>query len=196
MTSIPMSRSEAEKAAEEQTQGAAVYPQERSFRAMVIEHAPHLRRILRSLGVREADVDDICQEAFIIAHRQLSTFEGRSSLRTWLCGIALRVASEYRRKAYRRRELPTDVLPLPPQVAEQEQSLERKRAWLLLESLLAGLTVDQRTVFVLHEIAELSVPEAAKLLGCAQQTAYSRLKVAREYIERRVAQLRAKERTP
>jgi RNA polymerase sigma-70 factor, ECF subfamily len=196
MNTIPMSHAEREKAADDTTEGVSRLRQEHAFRSMVIEHAASLRRVLRSLGVREADVDDICQETFIVAHRQLPTFEGRSSVRTWLCGIALRVASEYRRKAYRRREVPTDVFPRSAQAAEQDHALEQKRAWLLLESLLAGLTRDQREVFVLYELAELSVPEAAKLLGCAQQTAYSRLKVAREYVQRRMAQLRAKERTP
>jgi RNA polymerase sigma-70 factor (ECF subfamily) len=161
---------------------------------MVIEHAPHLQRVLRSLGVREADLDDVCQEVFIVAHRRLDGFEGRSSLRTWLCGIALRVASDHRSKAYRRRELPTAAPPVQAQSAPQEAALERKRAWQFIEGLLTELPDDQREVFVLYEIAELSVPEVAVALGCPAPTAYSRLYAAREQIGRRIATLRRKER--
>ncbi len=60
--------------------------------------------VCATLGVAEADIEDVCQEVFITVHRKLSEFEGRSALRTWLYGISLRVASDYRRRAYVRRE--------------------------------------------------------------------------------------------
>lgn len=194
MTAITMNSPKREVTADEQAARAELVAQERAFRTMVIEHAPHLQRVLRSLGVPEADLDDICQETFIVAHRRLATFEGRSSLRTWLCGIALHVASDYRDKAYRRRECASEALPVAALDAQQERALERKQAWQLIETLLAGLTHEQREVFVLYEIAELSMPEAAFALGCPLQTAYSRLNAAREQVQRRMVALRAKER--
>ena len=193
MTVITMSRPEREVPADEQA-ALVTGAEERAFRTLVIANAPHLQRVLRSLGVPEADLDDICQETFIVAHRRLATFEGRSSLRTWLCGIALHIASDYRDKAYRRRELPSQAPPAPALEAQQERALERKQAWQLIETLLATLSKEQREVFVLYEIAELSMPDAARALGCPLQTAYSRLNAAREQVERRMVALRAKER--
>jgi RNA polymerase sigma-70 factor (ECF subfamily) len=62
--------------------------------------------LVRRLGVQEREVEDVAQEVFVIVHRQLPAFEGRSTLKTWLCGIALRTAANHRRKAYRRHERP------------------------------------------------------------------------------------------
>jgi RNA polymerase sigma-70 factor (ECF subfamily) len=167
--------------------------QERVFRELVVEHAAHLQRLLRSLGVPDADIDDVCQETFIVAHRRLDGFEGRSTLRTWLCGIALRVASDYRDKAYRRRERPSDKPPGLVYAAQQERTLEHKQACELLERLLSGLAREQREVFVLYEVVELSVPEVASALGCPVQTAYSRLHAAREHVAKRMALVRARD---
>jgi len=193
MNSIPMNPTRGDTKADPSAPAVGRDAQH-AFRAMVIDHGPHLQRLLRSLGVPEADLDDVCQELFIVAHRRLDGFEGRSSLRTWLCGIALRVASDYRSKAYRRRELPTAAPPVQAQGAEQEATLERKRAWQFIEGLLAELPGEQREVFALYEIGELSIPEVALALGCPAPTAYSRLYAAREQVERRIAALRLKER--
>ncbi|HKO89672.1 MAG TPA: sigma-70 family RNA polymerase sigma factor, partial [Polyangiaceae bacterium] len=54
-------------------------------------------RVLLRLGVAEADVDDVAQEVFLGIHRNLSRFEGRCSLRTWVYGICHRRAVDYRR---------------------------------------------------------------------------------------------------
>ena len=74
------------------------------FDAVVAEHGPYIWRVLRRLGVRPSDVEDVWQETFIVVHRKLDAFEGRSQLRTWLSAIAVRVASDYRNRAHRRRE--------------------------------------------------------------------------------------------
>jgi RNA polymerase sigma-70 factor, ECF subfamily len=81
------------------------------FEAVVAEHGPYIWRVLRRLGVRESDVEDVWQETFIVVHRKLGAFEGRSQLRTWLSAIAVRVASDYRSRAHRRREQATDEFP-------------------------------------------------------------------------------------
>jgi len=194
MTALAMSEYEPETSAElSATAQAVVRVDERAFRQLVIEHGPHVRRLVRSLGIGESELDDVCQETFIVVHRRLHTFEGRSALRTWLFGIALRVASDYRSKAYRRREQPTELLPELQHGATAEHALERKQAWSLIESLIAPLSEERRQVFVLYEIAELSMPEIATLLACPLQTAYSRLHAAREHVERAMAALRRKE---
>src|SRR5437879_5462685 len=59
-------------------------------------------RLLERLGVPHAQIDDAAQEVFVTVHRKLRGFQGRSSLKTWVAGIAARVASDARR-AHRRR---------------------------------------------------------------------------------------------
>lgn len=160
------------------------------------EHGAYLWRALRSLGVAEAELSDVCQEVFLVVHRQLPGFEGRSSLRTWIYGIALRVAADYRGKAYRRRE----VLPasLPEQVSEPEQghALERRDAWTLIGTLLAQLDDERRQVFVLYEIEQLSMPQVATLLGWPLSTAYARLASARAQVQQALAALHTQNEGP
>jgi RNA polymerase sigma-70 factor (ECF subfamily) len=155
------------------------------FEAVVAEHGPYLWRVLRRLGVRAADIEDVWQETFIVVHRKLGGFEGRSSLRTWLSAIAVRVASDYRSRAHRRREQSTDELPETSADAghSQHDELVEQQRRELLDRLIAELKPDQREVLVLYEFGELPMPEVAEALGCPLQTAYSRLHAARKALE-------------
>ena len=49
-------------------------------------HAATVLRTLRRLGVRDGDVEDVAQEVFVVVHRKLPEFAGRSSLKTWVVG--------------------------------------------------------------------------------------------------------------
>ena len=156
--------------------GGAVF--ERVFQ----EHAPYVWRALRRLGVAEADADDVCQDVFLVVHRKLGTFHG-GSLRTWLYGICLRVASEHRRRPYRRREDIVEAVPDEGVDASQEDELERRRALALLDEALDQLDDDKRAVFVLFELEQMPMVEVAEAAGCPLQTAYSRLHAARKIVE-------------
>jgi RNA polymerase sigma-70 factor (ECF subfamily) len=119
------------------------------------------------------------QEVFVVVHRRLPSFEGRSSLRTWLYGICLRVASDFRRRARVRYERTASD---PARDLSESASLapdERARARAQLRNLLAALDDDKREVLVLYEIEGLPMSEVAEILGCPLQTAYSRLHAAR-----------------
>lgn len=148
---------------------------------MFREHAPFAWRALRRLGVSEADADDVCQEVFVVVHRKLAEFEGRSTLRTWIYGICVRTASTHRRLA-RHREVPTEELPeMIAQDGPYEQTT-RRQALHALDRALDQLDDDKRAVFVLYEIEELTMAEVAEVIGCPLQTAYSRLHAARDKV--------------
>ena len=153
------------------------------FDAIVAEHGPYVWRVLRRLGVGVSDVEDVWQETFIVVHRKLESFEGRSQLRTWLSAIAVRVASDYRNRAHRRREQATEELPDDAAAASQHDDLVERERRALLDRLLNELKPEQREVIVLYEFAELSMQEVAEALGCPLQTAYSRLHAARRALE-------------
>jgi RNA polymerase sigma-70 factor (ECF subfamily) len=166
-----------------------------TFSALVREHSSYVFRVLQCLGVRAADVEDLCQETFVVVHRKLPTYEPRGALRSWIYGIALRIVSDYRKRAYRKREL----LHEPPEqrsAADQERALERQQDWQLLGRLMAELSEEQRQVFVLFEIEALPMREVIAIVGCPLQTAYSRLQVARKHIAQQHAQLRAEGGVP
>ncbi|HLV22251.1 MAG TPA: sigma-70 family RNA polymerase sigma factor [Polyangiaceae bacterium] len=146
------------------------------------DYAPFIWRTLRHMGVRDSDVPDVCQEVFLAVHRKLEGFEGRSSLRTWLYGICMRVASDHRRRAYMRRELPVSEPPARREEATQHDDYQRGQARQLLLRILDELDDDKRAVFVLYEIEEMPMKDVAEALGCPLQTAYSRLHAARKQV--------------
>jgi RNA polymerase sigma-70 factor (ECF subfamily) len=148
-----------------------------SFRELYAEYFRAIWRTLRRLGVEPGQLDDAAQDVFVVVHRRLSEFDGRS-LRGWLYAIAVRVASDHRRGAAQRRTLPlTEALPDPaPDPARATELTESVR---LLHALLAELDEPKRTVFVLGELEELSAPEIAEALGENLNTVYARLRAAR-----------------
>lgn len=157
------------------------------------EYGTFAWRVLRRLGVAERDVDDVCQEVFVIVHRQIAGFEGRSSPRTWLYGICVRTASEYRRSASRRLEVVAGRPPDATVDANQETDRALREARTLLDRILDGLDEDKRAVFILYEIEELPMAEVAIAVGCPLQTAYSRLHAARRDVDAALHRLRATE---
>lgn len=160
------------------------------LRALFAEHAPFVCRSLRRLGVAEADLDDMLQEVFLVVHQRLADYEERERTRSWLYSICKRVALAQRRKLSRRRENVTCELPDGQTAATQLQSVEDLEALRLGQRLLALLSHEQREVFVLYEVEEMSMLEVAAALGCPLQTAYSRLYKAKKLILAAVEQAR------
>lgn len=151
-------------------------------------------RSARRMGVAEAAVDDVVQEVFLVAHRRLGDFEGRSSVKTWLFSILLRVVSDHRRTLRRKGGL----APLPEGLRADEaespvEQTEQREAVRLLHALLATLDDDKRAVFVLAELEQLTAPEIADALGLNLNTVYSRLRAARREFDKALERHRARE---
>ncbi|MCY1083479.1 RNA polymerase sigma factor [Archangium lansingense] len=162
-----------------------------SFQQVYAESAAFVWRTLRRLGVRDADLEDVSQETFVVVHRKLAEFDGGAAVRTWLFGICRRVASDYRRKAHVLRETTVAELPEGTQAPEQVEVVARRQARALLDRLLDELDEDKRAVFVLFELEQWPMAEVAQAVGCPVQTAYARLYAAREWVQRAVARARA-----
>jgi RNA polymerase sigma-70 factor, ECF subfamily len=168
-------------------------PPEPAFREIYRDHAAFVWRVLRRLGLPPADAEDAAQEVFMVVLKKLDNFAHRSSLRTWLYGIAYRCASEHRRRAHVKSEVPTGEPDPGAADPPQPESVDRKRAREQLDAILARLDGDKRAVFVFYEIEELSMNEVAEIVGCPLQTAYSRLRAAREHVEAAARRLAAGE---
>lgn len=143
-------------------------------------------RTLRYLGVREALLDDACQEVFLVVHRRLSDFK-TGSFRGWIRQICVNVARNQRRTTRRRREDVVEETPEVAAAATQDGDLEQCQLRERLLALLAELPEPQRVVFVLYELEELAMSEVAVAASCPLQTAYSRLHAARAAIKAQIA---------
>jgi RNA polymerase sigma-70 factor (ECF subfamily) len=141
-------------------------------------YAGYVLGLLRRLGVRAADAQDVAQEVFVVVHRRLPAFEGRSTLKTWICGIAANLAANYRRRAYlRREELSLDAADFG-EMPRDSWSAQRDRSALL--RALDALDAKQREIFVLHEVEELGMADVVAIVGCPLFTGYTRLRAARK----------------
>jgi RNA polymerase sigma-70 factor (ECF subfamily) len=156
-------------------------------------------RSARGFGVTAAAVDDVVQEIFVVVHRRLPDFEGRSSLRTWVSGIVLNVVRHHRRHVARKnppRDATGELLEPDQQASPDpdpfEGALQAENA-RKLQRLLDTLDDDKREVLVLAELEELSIPEIAEALGINVNTAYSRLRLARERFELALKREQARE---
>lgn len=160
------------------------------------EHFDFVWRSARRMGVPEAAVDDAVQEVFLVAHRRLADFEGRSSVKTWLFGILLRVVSDHRRRHRRKGGLAPlpEALAAPDRSGPAEQAETRARV-RLLHGLLEQLDDEKRAVFVLAELEQLTAPEIGDALGIKLNTVYSRLRAARQKFEEALSRHRAREAT-
>jgi RNA polymerase sigma-70 factor (ECF subfamily) len=163
-------------------------------------HLPFVWRNLRRLGVPETLVEDAAQDVFLVVHRRWDTWRPElSTVETWLFGIVLRVARNHRRAQQRRLLwfLPgaaSDRLPEPPTSLDgPAEILARREAVALFERTLAEIDASKRAVFLLVDVEQLAVPEAAATLGINLNTAYWRLRKARLAFRRGLARLRAKE---
>ena len=115
--------------------------------------------------------DDLTQETFLRAFRALPSFEGRSSARTWLFGIARRACADHIRATVRRRRADVSVLaPVSP--ADPASTVDAA-------DLIARLSADRREAFVLTQLVGLSYEEAAHVAGVPIGTIRSRVARAR-----------------
>ena len=161
-------------------------------------HFRYVWRCLRSLGVRDAQLEDALQDVFIVVQRRLPEFDGRAELRTWLYAIALRLARKYRDRARREPaslEAEREQNPELPSAPEPDTDAAIARERLALaRCALSALDDDKREVFVLARIEQMSAPEIAEVVGIPLNTVYSRLRAARRAFDAEVARLRASTR--
>lgn len=160
-------------------------------RALVSDHFDFVWRLLRRLGVPWGDVDDAAQQVFIVGTRRLADITPGSE-RTFLYGTALRMASTIRRNLRRRERFIESVATEPePAARSPHDELERRRALGFLDSVLYALADDQREVFVLCVIEELSAPQVASILAIPVGTVASRLRRARQSFAAELERLKA-----
>jgi RNA polymerase sigma-70 factor (ECF subfamily) len=158
------------------------------FEAVYRAHFAAVWRTLRRLGVAHQDAPDAAQQVFVIAYRRRDGFEGRSTVKTWLLGIAYRVAADRRRRAPERREV-LDAEAVTDLKVDPQPELEQRELIRLLDGVLDTLPLEQRAVFTMFEMEGLTGEEIATALSLPLGTVRSRLRLARQAFCRAAEQL-------
>jgi RNA polymerase sigma-70 factor, ECF subfamily len=149
---------------------------------------------LQRLGVREADLEDLAHEVFLKVHMRLDDYDSSRPIRPWLFGFAYRVAAGHRRLVRHRTEVfGQSVEPIDP-VRLPDESAEAHEENALVRAALDAVDFDRRAVLLLHDGEDVPVPAIAEELGIPVNTAYSRLRVAREEFGAAVRSLRKRRR--
>jgi RNA polymerase sigma-70 factor, ECF subfamily len=169
----------------------AAAPASALVREAIDLHYDALWRFLRRMGVDESHVEDAAQQVLLVLAQRGGEL-APEAVRSFLFGTALRVASDFRRK----RDRGVQVVDLgllgdpahPSPDAEQQVSHGELRR--LLDRVLDALAPELRAVFVLVELEETTMAEAARLLGIPAGTVASRLRRAREVFAEKASELR------
>jgi RNA polymerase sigma-70 factor (ECF subfamily) len=158
------------------------------FREVYDTHFAFVWRAVANRGVPHSSLDDVVQEVFLVVHRKLGEFEGRSSLRTWLSGIVRRAVADHVKKRGN-RPAAQEVLEDHPAEQREEPGVqaERRAAMALVDALLDTMIEVKREVFVLYELEQLTTREIAALTGANENTVQTRLKAARRSFQQGVS---------
>lgn len=153
---------------------------------LVAQLLPRVRNLVRYLVPRDADVDDLTQEALLVVLDGLPSYRGEGSFTGWSDRVAMRSVFRNLRR-WRKEPSRPDVVELPEDaafvasVADAEGYLTRRHVVRLLDAL----SPDQRYVVVMHHVLELTVPEIAAELRLSPETVRSRLRLARNNLRQK-----------
>lgn len=156
---------------------------EAAVRRIYREHVARVHRhVARILGQGDGDVEDVVQQVFLAALDGAAQFDGRSSLGTWLLGIATRRALDHTRSRWRRARWQRvgELVGLGrPAGRPDHDHAARSEA----EHALAQLEPNVRLVFVLHEVEGHTLAEIREMTDTPVSTLHARLMVARKRLD-------------
>jgi RNA polymerase sigma-70 factor (ECF subfamily) len=146
---------------------------------LIEQHRPGLSRFARrQLGSRDSWADDVTQDVFVTVARAARRFAGRSTVRTWLFGIALNICRQYLRRE-RQTESDEVLAALPDASLDPFQRLERDERRRRLRAAMRALAPQHRLVLRLRDGDDMSYEEIARAIGVPIGTVRSRLHNAR-----------------
>ena len=145
--------------------------------------------------------DDVVQEAFIKAHRDIKRFAGQSQLSTWLYRIAVNQALDTIRKKQRTERWLSFLSPIAEEDSQPAMpeghvapaastGLENAELRDLIFEAMGELTAEHRAVVQLRLVDEMSLEETAQILRCKPGTVNSRLHYACEHLRRKLGKLK------
>jgi RNA polymerase sigma-70 factor (ECF subfamily) len=155
--------------------------------ALFRRHAPMVNGIAFRLMGREADVDDLVQDAFVIAFGRLDGLEDPQAFAAWLGSIVVRTAGKVIRRrvlleklGLRRKGGPVDIDSVAARVAGPDVGAELRLLYARVERLAA----DQRIAFLLRRVEGMELEDVARATGVSLATTKRRIAAAQQAIER------------
>jgi len=161
-----------------------------AFQELVRPHVDSIRRFARSFCKSESDADDLAQDALLKAYRSFGTFDGRSSLTTWLYTVAKNQFLDHRRgKLFRWRSRENELGDMDPSsLPGAEHLLDERQRVEFLWAALRRIDEKFRTPLVLAEIDGISYEQIAEIEQIPIGTVRSRIARAKDQLRTLIGQ--------
>lgn len=159
------------------------------FEILMRRHNQRLYRVARGILGEHAEAEDVMQETYVRAFRELAAFRGEAAFSTWLTRIAVHEALARVRK--RRHLVAVDQETLPEQsdgdaAANPERAAGNRELRAAIHQAVEQLPDALRAVFVLREVEDLSTEEVADALGISRENVRVRLHRANAILRQRL----------
>jgi RNA polymerase sigma-70 factor (ECF subfamily) len=167
--------------------GARHFADAASFAAVLPEHDDYLRGIVWAVVRDRHAIDDIMQSAYEKAYRSIATFDGRSSLRTWLHSICYRTAIDHLRYETRRRHGSLSSVGSEPRSDTHTETSDEVVSAMEAADVLARLEPEQRALLYLTAGLGYSYDEVAEIVGMPRGTVASQVSRAKDRLRKGTA---------
>ncbi|WP_434044436.1 MULTISPECIES: RNA polymerase sigma factor [Sorangium] len=157
----------------------------------------YVLRLLWRVGVESRDLEDVAHEVFLVVHRRLPDYRPGGSLDAWLSAIASRVALRHRQLARNCRELLSDdgrAVEVADPGPDVEQLHARAETGHLIRQLIQHIEPSRRPIFILHDLEGMAMRDIAQAFQISQNTAWDRLRRARDELAAAARRLDARDR--
>ncbi len=146
------------------------YNTERHFNRIVLEYGERIYRTVRGMVGTHEDADDIVQETFLKAYKNIDSFRGEADIGTWLTRIALNLAytKTRRKKLFSDNPIEDYMEKISSDTALPEVAAEENERRMMVEKGLKRLPEKQRAVFVLRMYEEMKFSKIAALMGTTE----------------------------
>jgi RNA polymerase sigma-70 factor (ECF subfamily) len=162
--------------------------EEAAFLRLCERHQERIWRIAASVA-RGVDAEDLAQEAIVRAYRALGSYRAEAPFEAWLCRIALNVAHDYNRSAWRRRVTLCETPPAGGEDDSPEGEVERRELQRRVRQAVAALPPGQRTPLWLHYFEGFTLAAVARLEGAPEATNRSRVRAGLRRLSRSLGDL-------
>jgi RNA polymerase sigma-70 factor (ECF subfamily) len=173
-----------------------------AFEELVARHRDKIYARAFSMMRNEDEATDLSQEAWVKGWQRLRQFQGESSFVTWMTRIVINLCLDQLRRQKRQRAESIEALEaesggverlMPAVTVNPTAGLERKELRQRIDRALAQLSMEHRTVLILHEFEDLEYKEIAKRMQCSIGTVMSRLFYARRKMANLMASYKREE---
>lgn len=163
-----------------------------AFRVLVERHSRAVFRLAWRMTANSDEAEDIVQETFLRAYKQLARFDGRAAFGTWVHRIAINCSLDVIRARKRRQESAVDApenagLHLAACGPSPERSMQSAQIRELLERAMRELSDMERCAFTLRHHDGLGIEEISRALGvhpnAAKHSVFRALRKLRRFLE-------------